>query len=145
MSSEQAARMRVAATPDQVRAVLLDPLSLPEWNSAFLRIDGRPEAVTGEPYRLTVRPGLSGTFDYVRIEPGRIDTRWSVPGFTELGSWHIQPHGAATEVEHAFGHEGPLAAVLAPAYRSVARIRLTRLAARLGHTEPSSSHSAGPQ
>ncbi|WP_280245977.1 SRPBCC family protein [Nocardia abscessus] len=128
MISKQSARMLVDAPVDEVRAVLLDPVSLADWNPAFLAISGRPDAVAEEEYRLTVRPGLSGTFTYTTIEPGRIGMRWSVPGFTEFGRWDIRSYYAGTEVEHGLGHHGPLAVTLAPAYRGVARLRLSRLA-----------------
>ncbi|MBF6297758.1 SRPBCC family protein [Nocardia amamiensis] len=123
--------MLVDVTADEVRAVLLDPLSLVDWNPAFLEISGRPVPVVDEEYRLTVRPGLSGTLTYTAIESSRIVMRWHVPGFTEIGHWSIRSRDSGTEVEHDFGQRGPLAATLAPAYRGVARLRLTRLAERL--------------
>jgi hypothetical protein len=90
-----------------------------------------------EEYRLTVRPGLPGTFTYTVIEPSRIGMRWHVPGFTEFGRWSFRARDYGTEVEHGSGHHGSLAATLAPAYRGVARLRLTRLAERFsGSSRP---------
>ncbi|MFQ6395274.1 SRPBCC family protein [Nocardia sp. KC 131] len=139
MISQQSAHLVIDARPDQVRAVLLDPLALPTWNPAFLGLTGSPEVAVGETYRITVPMGLSGTFTYTGIEADRIDTRWSVPGFTELGSWHVRPYGARTEVVHNFGHRGALAAILVPAYRNIAELRLDRLRAQVAASIGSSS------
>ncbi|GAB3955146.1 hypothetical protein GCM10027614_63540 [Micromonospora vulcania] len=82
------------------------------------------------PFRILVHPGLRGTWRYTRTDTERIDTLWSVPGFTETGIWHVEPRGDGSLVTHEFTHRGPLAAVLASAYRGVAELRLDRLAQR---------------
>lgn len=105
--------------------VLLEPLALPSWNEAFLSIDGPQTPVIGQRYKLRVRPGLTGWLEYTAISPTRIDVTWQVPGFREQGVWLID-QGLVT---HSFVHTGPLAAVLRPAYRGIAAVRLERLLA----------------
>jgi hypothetical protein len=131
MSSEQSANLLIHATAQQTRATLLAPMSLPDWNPAFRSIAGPDAAVIGERYPITVRPGLAGYFEYTSIEPDRIETHWEVPGLSETGYWHLRQGGPGTDVSHGFRHAGPLAALLSPAYRGVARLRLDRLARRL--------------
>jgi hypothetical protein len=116
---EQATRQINGSPAD----VLLDPLALPSWNEAFLSIDGPKTPVVGQRYRLRVRPGLSGWLEYTTISPQRIDIAWQVPGFHENGTWLID-QGLVT---HSFEHTGALAAVLRPAYRGIAAVRLERL------------------
>ena len=117
-----------------IRHVLLDALALPEWNEAFLSIEGPTETTVGARYALRVRPGLTGELQYVVIEPDRIEITWQVPGFREVGTWTMT---ADSKVTHTFEQTGPLATVLRPAYRNIATIRLARLANRvrqLAHT-----------
>lgn len=116
------------ADPTAIRHALLDALSLPEWNEAFLAIDGPDEPAVGIRYALRVRPGLSGHLEYTAIEPDRIEISWQVPGFHETGSWILGPDD---QVTHSFEQAGPLAAVLRPAYRGIASVRLGRLANRV--------------
>jgi Polyketide cyclase / dehydrase and lipid transport len=122
------ATLTIPATPTAIRAVLLDPLALPLWNEAFLAIDGPSRPLVGRPYALRVRPGLSGHLEYTAIESDRIEITWQIPGFHEIGTWTITDSG---EVLHTFTHTGPLAAVLRPAYRGIASVRLDRLARRV--------------
>jgi uncharacterized protein YndB with AHSA1/START domain len=128
--TEQAERL-VAASPRQVRAVLLDPLRLPDWNPAFTSIAGPQDADTRHEYRITAR-GLPGSFAYEAIEPLTIRMTWRVPGFAEFSTWSMTPTGPSTSVRHTFVHSGPLASLLRRAYRGVADLRLDRLAHRLG-------------
>lgn len=118
----------IPAGPTAIRHLLLDALTLPEWNEAFLAIDGPPAAAQGAHYALRVRPGLSGELHYTAVEPDRIEITWQVPGFREVGTWTIGPD---SQVTHTFEQTGPLATVLRPAYRNIATIRLARLANRL--------------
>ena len=118
----------IPAGPTAIRHVLLDALALPEWNEAFLDIDGPVEADLGTRYALRVRPGLVGELQYTVVAPDRIEITWQVPGFREVGSWTISPD---SQVTHTFEQSGPLATVLRPAYRNVATIRLARLANRV--------------
>lgn len=111
-----------------IRHVLLDALALPEWNEAFLAIDGPAEADLGSSYALRVRPGFAGELQYTVVEPDRIEISWQVPGFREVGTWTIGPD---SQVTHTFEQSGPLATVLRPAYRNIATIRLARLANRV--------------
>jgi hypothetical protein len=61
MSSEQSARLLIDATTLQVRAVLLDPLRLPEWNAALRRVTGPAPATVGGRNPIIVRPsGVTG-------------------------------------------------------------------------------------
>jgi hypothetical protein len=116
------------ADPAAIRHALLDALSLPEWNEAFLSIDGPDEPAVGLHYVLRVRPGLTGHLEYTLIDANRINLSWQVPGFHETSSWVIGPDSTVT---HSFEQSGPLAAVLRPAYRGIAAVRLDRLANRV--------------
>ncbi|MGW6281520.1 SRPBCC family protein [Kribbella sp. NPDC055071] len=118
----------IPAGPTAIRHVLLDALALPEWNEAFLAIDGPVEAELGTQYALRVRPGFAGELRYTVVEPDRIEITWQVPGFREVGTWTITPD---SQVTHTFEQSGPLATVLRPAYRNIATIRLARLANRV--------------
>ncbi|TDW18601.1 SRPBCC family protein [Kribbella kalugense] len=118
----------IHAGPAAIRHVLLDALALPEWNEAFLDIDGPAEADLGTGYALRVRPGFAGELQYTVVEPDRIEITWQVPGFREVGTWTI---AADSRVTHTFEQSGPLATVLRPAYRNIATIRLARLANRV--------------
>jgi hypothetical protein len=118
----------IPADPAAIRRALLDALSLPEWNEAFLGIEGPAEPAVGVRYVLRVRAGLSGHLEYTTIEPDRIDISWQVQGFHENGSWVLGPDHRVT---HSFEQAGPLAAVLRPAYRGIAAVRLDRLANRV--------------
>ncbi|MEI8410357.1 MULTISPECIES: SRPBCC family protein [unclassified Kribbella] len=115
----------IPASQAAIRHVLLDALALPEWNEAFLAIEGPHD---GDHYALRVRPGLTGELQYTVIEPDRIEITWQVPGFREVGTWTVT---ADSQVTHTFEQTGPLAAVLRPAYRNVATIRLARLTNRV--------------
>jgi hypothetical protein len=118
----------IPASQAAIRHVLLDALALPEWNEAFLSIDGPADAQANTRYDLRVRPGLTGELQYTVIEPDRIEITWQVPGFREVGTWTIAADG---QVTHTFEQTGPLATVLRPAYRNIATIRLARLANRI--------------
>lgn len=118
----------IPAHPIAIRHVLLDALALPEWNEAFLAIDGPVDADRGSRYALRVRPGFAGELQYTVVEPDRIEITWQVPGFREVGTWTITPD---SQVTHTFEQSGPLATVLRPAYRNIATIRLARLANRV--------------
>ncbi|TCC52553.1 hypothetical protein E0H75_01960 [Kribbella capetownensis] len=122
------ATLSIPADRDTIRAVLLDVLALPEWNEAFVSLSGPAVPTVGTPYTLQVRPGLSGRLEYAAIEPDRIEIHWQVPGFRESGIWTIADSG---QVTHTFTQSGPLAAVLKPAYRGIAHVRLNRLATRV--------------
>jgi hypothetical protein len=124
---EQATEI-IHAGPAAIRHVLLDALALPEWNEAFLAIDGPADADLGTGYALRVRPGFAGELQYTVVEPDRIEITWQVPGFREVGTWTI---AADSRVTHTFEQSGPLATVLRPAYRNIATIRLARLANRV--------------
>ncbi|MFI6680164.1 SRPBCC family protein [Kribbella sp. NPDC050470] len=122
------ATMVIPATPNRIRAVLLDPRALPLWNEAFLSVDGPAQPAVGQRYALRVRPGLSGRLEYAVIEADRIELRWEVPGFRESGTWTIGESGL---VGHDFTQAGPLATLLRTAYRGIAAVRLDRLADRV--------------
>jgi hypothetical protein len=115
------------AIPGSPAEVLLNPLGLPAWNEAFLSIDGPAVPAVGVRYSLRVRPGLTGWLEYTAITPQRLEITWQVPGFHEHGTWQLE-NGLVT---HSFTHTGPLAAVLRPAYRGIAAVRLERLRDRV--------------
>jgi hypothetical protein len=118
----------IPASPAAIRHVLLDALALPEWNEAFLGIDGPTDPSVSARYALRVRPGLTGELQYTVIGPDRIEITWQVPGFREVGTWTIT---ADSQVTHTFEQSGPLATVLRPAYRNIATIRVARLTNRV--------------
>jgi uncharacterized protein YndB with AHSA1/START domain len=126
MSNERATRF-VDAPPSRVRLLLLDTRALPDWNPAIRYIDGPAEASTGVQYAVKVRGGLTGTWEYTRIDEEHIDMTWRVPGFLETGTWLLRPDGGSTTVTHEFQHRGTLAQVLSKAFRGVAELRLDRL------------------
>lgn len=113
-----------------VRNILLEPLSLPDWNPAFLAMRGPHTATEGVHYPVQVRGGLSGYWEYRLIADTVIEGYWEVPGLSETNTWEFQPHGRGTYITHSFQHRGALAAVLRPAFAGVARLRLDRLADR---------------
>lgn len=117
----------VDASADVVRRILLTPLDLPRWNPAFLSIDGPAQPRVGEAYRITVRPGLPGTFCYDGISPERLDARWRVLGSEEHGSWLLTPLGRGVQVRHEFTHRGLLASLMRRAFAAVAEHRVQRL------------------
>lgn len=127
----QGPRIRLDAPIEVVRAVLLDPLALPEWNEAFRSVAGPAVASVDTPYRISVRGGISGRFTYRTIAPDRLVTEWQVPGFHEVGTWRFERDGEQTVVGHEFTHAGPLAALLRSAYAGIAAVRLERLRERV--------------
>ncbi|GLW07478.1 hypothetical protein Misp01_26080 [Microtetraspora sp. NBRC 13810] len=129
--TSQASTRYVPAPLSRVRQVLLDPLALPDWNSAFLTLAGPAHAATGVSYPITVRGGFSGSWEYTKITDRRIDADWRFPGFLENGTWRLRPHGDGTVVTHEFRHQGPMARILSKAYRGVAELRLDRLVQRV--------------
>ncbi|PUB25973.1 hypothetical protein C8K30_10660 [Promicromonospora sp. AC04] len=131
MTATGSATLLIDAPRARVREVLLDALSLPSWNSAFLSLAGPAAATLEAEYRITVRPGLKGTFAYEAMDPDLIRMVWQVPGFAEIGDWQFGAEGGRTLVRHDFTHSGPLAAMLRQAYQGVAGLRLDRLQRRL--------------
>lgn len=129
MTIQRATRL-LRAPLTRIRHALLDPRALPEWNPALRSLRGPSHAVTGTSYPITVKGGLSGTWEYTRIDDRDIDMTWRVPGFLESGTWQLDRHGDGTIVTHEFRHEGPLARVLREAYRGAAELRLDRLSQR---------------
>ncbi|MEU6260363.1 SRPBCC family protein [Streptomyces sp. NPDC047043] len=119
---------RVIEVPvHRVLDALLDPLALPAWNPAFRRVHGPTTARPGDTYAINVR-GLPGRLTYDETGPLSIAMRWQIPGFAEDGNWQLQPGKRGVMVSHGFTHHGPLASLLEPAFRTVAELRLERLA-----------------
>jgi hypothetical protein len=127
MTPTGSATLLIDAQRQRVREVLLDAPALPSWNSAFLSLTGPAAATLDAEYRITVRPGLRGTFAYEAMDPGLVRMVWRVPGFAETGDWQLDAEGERTLVRHDFTHSGPLAAMLRQAYEGVAGLRLGRL------------------
>jgi hypothetical protein len=113
-----------------VRAILLEPAALPEWNPAFRGITAGWRAQVGVRYPLAVRGGLTGYFQYTATGERRIEGNWRVPGLAETHSWILIPDGDGTLVRHWFENTGPLAALLRGAFENVADLRLERLSGR---------------
>lgn len=136
MTIQKAIRL-LNVPPYDIRRVLLDPRALPAWNPAFHTLDGPAHAATGVAYPITVRGGLTGSWEYTAIADQRLDTAWHVPGFRETAVWLLEPHGDGTLVTHEFQHTGPLAGILSQAFRGVAELRLDRLTQRAHHSRVS--------
>ncbi len=128
--NEQIASTYIHESPSRVRAILRQPLAFPDWNPAFLAIQGPAEAIVGQVYAIRARPGLAGTFQYTQLDDDLIGISWQVPGLHETGSWRLRAEGAGTLVTHEFSHEGALARALRGAFRGVAELRVDRLAQR---------------
>jgi Polyketide cyclase / dehydrase and lipid transport len=137
----QHATLFVPAAPTALRSILLQPLRIPDWNPAFLRLTGPETATVGVGYPITVRGGLRGAFEYSDIAERRIGWTWEVPGLHEVGAWRLTPQAGGTLVYHEFAHQGPLARVLRSAFGGVVHLRLDRLAdqARTTPFDPATS------
>jgi hypothetical protein len=128
--NDQHATVFVPAAPALVRAILLQPLRIPDWNPAFVSLTGPEEAAVEVDYPIVVRGGLRGAFQYSAIEDQHIGWTWQVPGLREVGDWRLTPQDRRTLVYHGFAHGGPLAWVLRSAFEGVVHLRLDRLAKR---------------
>jgi hypothetical protein len=122
-----------------VRDILVQPLAMPQWNPAFRVVEGPAEGLVGVKYALKTVQGLSGSLWYTKVTSDRVEMSWTVPGFSEHGTWELHEAMYGTSVIHRFEHSGPLAALLRAAYRGVADLRLQRLA-----TRAATAVSAGP-
>lgn len=118
----------IDAEPTTVRAILLEPLRLPEWNPAFVELRGPETAEENIGYGLTGIRGLRGTFQYSSIRPDFIQMDWTVPGMRETSAWQLAPSGRGTTVTHTVGRSGSLALLLAHTLSGLAQLRLERLA-----------------
>lgn len=127
MNTDTSTRL-IDAEPAMVRAILLQPLRLPEWNPAFVELRGPHDAEENRSYELTGIRGLRGTFRYSSIRPDFIQMDWTVPGMHETSAWELVPNGRGTTVIHTVGRSGPLALLLAHALSGLAQLRLERLA-----------------
>jgi hypothetical protein len=113
-----------------VRAILLEPAALPEWNPAFRAITAGWRAQVGIRYPIAVRGGLTGYFQYTATGERRIEGNWRVPGLAETHSWILIPDRNGTLVRHWLENSGPVAALLRGAFENVADLRLERLSER---------------
>ncbi|GAB2471614.1 hypothetical protein GCM10027063_10210 [Promicromonospora xylanilytica] len=112
-----------------VRTALLSATQLPEWNPAFVKVEGPPRAVAGTEYRLEVIRGLRGTLVYTHIDGGAITISWRVTGLSETGEWQLTPLDTRqTRVTHAVERDGPLALLLGHTLATLPSLRLERLA-----------------
>jgi hypothetical protein len=113
-----------------VRAILLEPAALPEWNPAFRAITAGWRAQVGVRYPVAVRGGLTGYFLYTATGERRIESTWRIPGLAETNSWTLIPDASGTLVRHTFESTGPVAALLRGTFENVADLRLERLSER---------------
>ena len=122
----------------RVHDILLPAPELPDWNPAFVRVEGPARATTGVEYRLDAIRGLRGTLTYTRIDSDAITISWRVPGLSETGRWQLspQPVRQRTRVTHTVERHGPLAALLGHALDTLPRLRLERLAERTAVPPP---------
>lgn len=70
----------------RVHDILLAAPELPDWNPAFVRVDGPARATTGVEYRLDVTRGLRGTLTYTRSTATRSRSPGVCPGSPRPGS-----------------------------------------------------------
>lgn len=117
----------IDAEPTTVRAILLDPVRLPEWNPAFVELAGPREAQENVAYALTGIRGLRGSFRYSLIAPDTIVMKWNVPGLHETSVWQTASAFGSTVVTHDVSRSGPLARLLANTLSGLADLRLSRL------------------
>lgn len=113
-----------------VRAILLEPSALPEWNAGLRAITAGWRAQVGVRYPVAVRGGLTGYLLYTATGERRIETTWRIPGLAESNSWTLIPDGSGTLVRHAFENTGPVAMMLRGTFENAADVRLERLAER---------------
>lgn len=113
-----------------VRAILLEPAALPEWNPAFRAITAGWRAQVGVRYPIAVRGGLTGYFQYTATGERRIEGNWRIPGLAETHGWLLISDGDGTLVRHWSEHTGPVASLLRGAFENVAELRLERLSGR---------------
>jgi hypothetical protein len=116
----------------RVHDILLDAPELPDWNPAFVRVEGPARATTGVEYRLDVIRGLRGTLTYTHIDAEMIVMSWTVPLLRETGAWTLAPHATPhqTRVAHEVERRGALATFLGQSLDSLPGLRLERLAER---------------
>lgn len=123
----------IDAPIERVREALLSATQLPEWNPAFVKVEGPPRAVAGAEYRLEVIRGLRGELSYTRIDGEAITISWRVTGLSETGEWQLTSLDTLrqTRVTHAVERDGPLALLLGHTLGTLPSLRLERLAQRV--------------
>ncbi|MCT2582234.1 SRPBCC family protein [Actinophytocola gossypii] len=126
-------RSRVIDAPaTRIHDILVAAPELPDWNPAFVRVEGPARATTGIEYRLGVIRGLRGTLTYTRIDADVIAMSWAVPFLSETATWTLTPHATPhqTRVTHEVERLGALAAFLGHSLDTLPELRLERLAQR---------------
>lgn len=135
MASYQA-ELAIPVPPLIVRAILLEPAALPQWNPGFRSVGGLERARLGFRYPIAVRGGLTGFLEYAAIGDRRVEIGWHVAGLTETGSWALAQEGNQTRVRHRVERSGPLTVLMRTGTADLAGQRLRRLrehaVARLG-------------
>ncbi|MFD1719024.1 SRPBCC family protein [Georgenia deserti] len=134
MSDSTATAGTVIDAPiEHVREALLSATLLPEWNPAFVKVEGTPRAVAGAEYRLETIRGLRGALTYTYIDGEAITISWRVTGLSETGEWQLTRLDASrqTRVTHAVERDGPLALLLGHTLGTLPSLRLERLAQRV--------------
>jgi Polyketide cyclase / dehydrase and lipid transport len=130
------AQLAIPVPPVIVRAILLEPAALPEWNPGFRSVGGPERARPDTRYPIAVRGGLTGFLEYAAIGDRRIEVGWHVAGLTEAGSWALTPEGNQTRVRYRVERTGPLTVLTRAGTGDLAGQRLRRLSlyavARLG-------------
>ncbi|MEV1295897.1 SRPBCC family protein [Pseudonocardia sp. NPDC049635] len=131
----------IEAPAERIRGVLLSAPLLPEWNPAFVRVEGPARAAAGTDYQLQVIRGLRGTLTYTHVDSEEITMSWRVSGLSETGQWQLSPHPTRhqTRVTHTVERHGALAVVLGHALGTLPRLRLERLAERAAAPQPADS------
>lgn len=122
----------IDAARDRIHDALTAAPQLPEWNPAFLHVDGPARPTVGADYALRAIRGMRGTLTYAHISPHTITMMWTVPLLTEVGTWHLAADSSPTRthVTHTVERRGPLAALLWHTLDGLPVLRLERLAHR---------------
>jgi len=126
----------ISAPAHIVRDTLLAATRLPEWNPAFIRVDGPARATVGTDYDLEGIRSLHGSLTYTRIDAHEIVMAWRVPLLSETGTWMLEQHGpGVTRVTHTVERRGALALALAHTLDTLPPLRLERLEQRVGASQ----------
>ena len=124
--------MEVAASPDDLWAVLADPSTRPSWMTELVEVDAAPGPVeVGD--RFNGRTSILfhdfvGASEVTEVGPGRHLAEEVVIGARFVSRWELVPStdGAATTVRHTIDVELP-AGPFSPLERWVLRRRLLRM------------------
>jgi uncharacterized protein YndB with AHSA1/START domain len=120
----------VAASPEEVWALLADPSSRPSWMTELREVDAAPgQVAVGD--RFNGRSSILfhdfiGASEVTEAEPGRHLAEEVVIGARFVSRWDVRPSATGAEVHHTIDVEFP-AGPFSPFERWVLRRRLLRM------------------